>query len=231
MTSPDLEDSKEAAAYHEAGHALFHLLLRGAFEDDAILESNRFIPGSASLDCHLNTSVSQQFLGGVCNEGYCLHEMWEYLAGPVTEWSYRHRKGLTSRDLFSWATSLSEESNAATSNIHRDDLTNALHCYCQGCLMELNTPTPSGDSHSNAHAIPMLAIESDEVRSIVDCYWSWIERVANALLASAECRLPGGTLTALLQCIPKLSESALEDSRRRREHDDDACRASASSDR
>jgi hypothetical protein len=123
MKSNTTDDSIPAVAHHEAGHALLHRLVRGPFQDNAILSLRAFHTGSAAGTCR-NGAL---FVGAACGDGYCLHEVWEDLAGPIAEWRFRHKAKLTSDALFPWLLSLSADSlNKCSQNqVNCDDLTSA----------------------------------------------------------------------------------------------------------
>jgi len=220
----DLEDSQEATAHHEAGHAMLHRLLRGHIQHDATMEPDRFDKGSAAPDCHGDTP----FIGEICGDDYCRHEVWDALAGPVAEWIFRRQAGVTSRELLPWMHSLSTESLARVgpNQLNRDEFTSAIHRYCVECLCAFNTLTSSDGSHPGAHSVRAVAHEAEIVTSIVSGRWECVTKLAQARLASADAAISGSLLASLLDKVPESDVTEFNESKARRDRDEESAATS-----
>lgn len=217
MTAPLIDDSPEAIAHHEAGHTLMRRLCRGAFASDARLTMGALHSGLCSGRCE----DGQECLGGVCIGDYCIHEMWEDLAGPVAEWRYRAKVKNGQAPLFAWLLDLSAATLTRVNAIQswRDDLTSAMHRYCGECRRANNTPlsvpTPSG--HLKVHEVDALRREAIIVDKILADRWSRIEELAGRLLRAT--KLDAVEIEAGLAGLMPLERLVLANSQARRERE------------
>jgi hypothetical protein len=167
VTSVAIDNAPVAMAHHEAGHTLLYYLLRGAFSDEAVMSHTNFDSKVPPGGCRNGLP----FLGSPCGENYCLHDVWEYLGGPVSEWCFRAEYETSLPNLFEWLQRLSDLSlrELAPNRQESDDLTSALRDYCYICLNASNTsrPTEPDAWHSNEHALAALWNECQAVQSIL----------------------------------------------------------------
>jgi hypothetical protein len=222
MTTKTIE-TPEQIAFHEAGHALMYRLLRGRFQPDAAIMLTEtgatFDAGRTIGSCRSDRPT----LGPVCNEGYCMHEVWEDLAGPVTEWRYLTGKGLLTEKIFPWlirhSTTLEAQHLADW-----DDLTKALRNYCEECLAVDNTPATSKQGHSNQHALIAMEREARSVEACCGNNWDTVEKISRAFLQKV--RLDEGDLTVLTNGLSPINFKTFKDAIGARDGDEGAMVAS-----